>query len=105
VPSLDGGVGLLDHRPAALVKQSLMPADPSRRAVSTVRSLLRHLVAATGLVVTLLAGFPALVSADCNGPTCGEPTPAGVEGVSAFVFLAILVVFGTVMAIAEARRR
>jgi hypothetical protein len=65
----------------------------------------RRLGVAIALGIAVLWALPGVVSADCNGPTCGEQTPAGVEGVSAFVFFAILVVFGTVMTIAEARRR
>ncbi len=65
----------------------------------------RQLGVAIALGVVVLLALPGVVAADCNGPACGETATTGVEGVSAFVFFAILVAFGTVMAIAEARRR
>ncbi len=70
-----------------------------------MRSAIGRLGVAIAIGIALLWALPGAVAADCNGPTCGEAAPGGVEGVSAFVFFAILVVFGTVMAVAEARRR
>jgi hypothetical protein len=70
-----------------------------------MRSSRRQIGVAIAFGMAVLWALPGVVSADCNGPTCGETAPAGVEGVSAFVFFAILVAFGTLMAIAEARRR
>jgi hypothetical protein len=69
-----------------------------------MRAARRRLGVAITLGIAVLGSLPAAVSADCNGPTCGDATPA-VDGPAAFVFFAILVAFGTVMAIAEARRR
>ena len=70
-----------------------------------MRAATRRLGVAIALGMAVLWVLPGVVAADCNGPTCGEATAGGAEGVSAFVFFAILVVFGTVMAIAEAKRR
>jgi hypothetical protein len=59
--------------------------------------------AATTSLAVLLS-LPATVAADCVGPACdGAEQP--VEGTQAILLVAILVLFGTIMAVAEARRR
>jgi hypothetical protein len=65
----------------------------------------RRLGGAIALVVALVLGIPTGVAADCDGPACGPMDAGAVEGPQALLVLAILVVFATVMAVAEARRR
>lgn len=61
----------------------------------------RRLAAPLATGVAILVALPGTVSAECNGPACGEVGP--IDGAQGTVLIAILVVFGTVMAIAEVR--
>ena len=72
-----------------------------------MRSIRRRLGAVIALGAVVLLALPGVVSADCTGIGCGPPGPAElpVDGLEAVVFLVIIVVFGTVMAVAEVRRR
>lgn len=63
----------------------------------------RRFVVALGLTVTVWVTLPNGVMAECNGPACGPPE-TGVEGVQGALLIAVLVLFGAAMAIAEARR-
>jgi hypothetical protein len=63
----------------------------------------RRFLATLGLTVTLWAALPTGAMAECNGPACGPPE-TGVEGVQGALLIAILVMFGAAMAVAEARR-
>lgn len=58
---------------------------------------------ALGLALVLSATLATGAMAECNGPACGPPE-TGVVGIEAMVLIAILVVFGAVMAAAEVRR-
>lgn len=63
----------------------------------------RRFVAALGLTMMLWATLPTGAMAECNGPACGPPE-TGVEGAQGALLIAILVLFGAAMAVAEARR-
>jgi hypothetical protein len=63
----------------------------------------RRFVVALCLTVTLWLTLATAVMADCNGPACGPPE-TGVEGVQGALLVALLVLFGAAMAVAEARR-
>jgi hypothetical protein len=65
----------------------------------------RRLGGAIASAVALVLAIPTGVAADCNGPVCGPMDSGEVTGPQALVFLVILVVSATVMAVAEARRR
>jgi hypothetical protein len=64
--------------------------------------LLRLTATAATLSFAVLVALPAAVAA-CTGPACGAEQP--VEGAQTILLVAILAVFGTIMAVAEARRR
>jgi hypothetical protein len=58
---------------------------------------------ALGMTVAMWVALPTGVMADCNGPACG-PVETGVEGVQGALLIAVLVLFGAAMAVAEVRR-
>jgi len=50
------------------------------------------------MVVVVLVALPATVSADCNGPACGD-VEQGLDAVGVVVLFALLVSFATLMAL------
>lgn len=77
-----------------------MRVAPSRRPMG------QRLALAIAFCMAILWAVPGVASGECaGGPTCSETVPAGIDGLSMIVLVIILVGFGTLMAVAEARRR
>lgn len=85
---------------------AVVPAGPAARTAPRrgTASFRVALGVASSIAAGVALAWPGVVAADCNGPAC-EPDVGGVEGLDAFLLVAILVLFATVMALGEARRR
>jgi hypothetical protein len=52
----------------------------------------------TAIAAIVLVGLPATVSADCNGPVCGE-VDQGLDALGVVLLVGVLTVFVAVMAL------
>lgn len=75
-----------------------------RGSMGFVKQSLRRLVGIAALAAALVAALPVVVVAECNGPVCGPMDAEEVAGPEVLIFLVILMVLATAMAVAEARR-
>ena len=58
--------------------------------------LLRRVGLLTAIAAIVLVGLPATVSADCNGPVCGE-VEQGLDALGVVLLAVVLTVFVAVM--------
>jgi hypothetical protein len=55
--------------------------------------------------LTVLVTMPARVAAQCNGSGCPDGLEQPVDGIQALLLVVLLVIFGSVLALGDARRR
>ena len=63
-----------------------------------MRVLLRQVGLLTAIAAIALAALPATVSADCNGPVCGD-VERGLDALGVVLLVVVLTVFVAVMAL------